>query len=421
MKENNIFGNIFQDDKEGYFGGYGGRFVPEILIPALEELKLEYNKIAHDPEFMKDFNNLLVNFSGRPTPLTFAENLTSYFGKGKIYIKREDLNHSGAHKINNVLGQGLLMKRLGKTRVIAETGAGQHGVATAIMAAKMGFKATIYMGAEDVKRQYPNVFWMKQFGAEVVSVETGTKTLKDAINEALRDWASNFDTTHYCLGTACGPHPFPEMVTQFQSVIGREIKEQVNKFENRLPDRIYACLGGGSNAMGAFYEFLHDKEVELIAVEAGGKGKDSGMHASRIAYGSGVKGVSQGYNTLFLQNTDGQMLDTWSISAGLDYTGVSPIIAGLNEIDRVRVLAATDEEVINAFKLVVSKEGVVPALESTHAFAGMIAEIDKTSSKDIIVVNMSGRGDKDIFNVAEALNEPKWKEFVKERGDIYGA
>ena len=405
--------------ENGYFGEFGGRFAPEILVPALTELNDIYNKLKDDKGFFNEYYSMLKEFSGRPTPLTYAKNLTEHFGKAKIYVKREDLNHSGAHKINNVIGQGLVMKHLGKKRVIAETGAGQHGVATCIMAAKMGYQATIYMGAEDVKRQYANVFWMKQLGAEVKSVESGTATLKDAINEALRDWASNFDTTHYALGTACGPKPFPEMVTLFQSVISLEMKKQILEVEGKLPDRIYACLGGGSNAMGAFNEFLGDSSVQLIAVEAGGKGKESGKHASRIAYGDGTTGILHGYKTLFLQNSDGQMLDTWSIAAGLDYVGVSPIIANLSKTKRVRVLAATDDKVIEAFKLVVSKEGLIPALESTHAFAGVFSEIDKTDPKDVVVVNMSGRGDKDIFNVGEALNDSAWKEFVIERGKMY--
>lgn len=403
----------------GYFGQYGGRFVPEILMPALDELNDVFLEILQDEDFYRQYYALLMDFSGRPTPLTYAAGLTGYFGRGKIYVKREDLNHSGAHKINNVLGQGLVMKRLGKKRVIAETGAGQHGVATAIMAAKMGFQATIYMGAEDAERQYANVFWMKQLGAEVIPVTSGTATLKDAINEALRDWASNFDNTHYALGTACGPRPFPEMVTFFQSVISKEIKKQIHNISGKIPNRIYACLGGGSNAMGAFNEFLDDKEIQLIAVEAGGKGENSGKHASRIAYRQAKAGISQGYKTLFLQDKDGQMLDTWSISAGLDYVGVSPILAYLSEIDRVRVLAATDDQVIEAFKLVVSKEGLIPALESTHAFAGLFQEVEKTSAEDILIVNMSGRGDKDIFNVGEALNDSGWKSFVMERGKRY--
>lgn len=409
------------DNQKGFFGKYGGRYAPEILIPALEELDQVFREISNSNEFYKEYYSLLQDFSGRPTPLTYAKNLTEHFGRAKIYIKREDLNVSGAHKINNVIGQGLLVKKLGKKRVIAETGAGQHGVATSIMAAKMGYEATIYMGAEDVKRQYPNVFWMKQLGAEVISVETGTATLKDAINEALRDWATNFDTTHYVLGTACGPRPFPEMVTFFQSVISKEMKNQMIEKEGRLPQRVYACLGGGSNAMGAFKEFIEDSEVELIAVEAGGKGKDGDKHASRIAYGTGTDGITQGYRTVFLQNEDGQMQDTWSIAAGLDYVGVSPIIANLSEEKRVRVVAAKDDDVIDAFRLVVSKEGLIPALESTHAFAALFSEIESTSSDDVVVVNMSGRGDKDIFNIGEALNDDMWKQFIIERGKTYGA
>lgn len=412
---------ILSDFKEGYYGEFGGRFSPELLVPALDELKTTFNELKNDRGFYDEYYQLLCNYSGRPTPLTYAENLTKHFGKAKIYVKREDLNHSGAHKINNVLGQGLLVKKMGKKRVIAETGAGQHGIATAIMAAKLGLEATIYMGAQDVKRQYSNVFWMKQLGAKVVPVETGTATLKDAINEAFKDWSANFDSTHYCLGTTCGPHPYPEMVTYFQSVISKEIKDQAVQLEGRNPDRIYACLGGGSNSMGAFYEFLEDEKVNLIAVEAGGKGRDSGMHAARIAYGTGRIGVSQGYKTFFLQDDDGQMLDTWSISAGLDYTGVSPISAYLSQIGRIRVIAATDDEVVNALKKVVSMEGLIPALESSHAFAGLFNEIENTNRDEMVVVNMSGRGDKDIFNVGEALDDEEWKEFVIERGKIYGA
>lgn len=410
---------IFKGMREGYYGEYGGRFVPELLIPVLDELRDCFNSVKNDQAFFNEYYDLLKEFCGRETPLTYAKNLTEYFGRGKIFIKREDLNHSGAHKINNVMGQAMIMKKLGKTRVIAETGAGQHGVATAVMAAKMGFDATIYMGAEDVARQYPNVFWMRNLGAKVVAVEDGTATLKDAINESMRDWASNFEDTHYCLGTTCGPHPFPEMVTYFQSVISKEIKKQLKERENSLPDRVYACLGGGSNSMGAFYEFLDDESVKLIGVEAGGKGEKSGMHAARIAYKTGVTGVAQGYKTVFLQNQEGQMLDTWSISAGLDYIGVSPISAYLSDIGRLDVEAATDDEVIEAFKLVSRKEGIIPALESSHAFAAMIRDIEKTEKDEIIVVNMSGRGDKDIFNIGEALKDQDWMKFVKERGDSY--
>jgi tryptophan synthase beta chain len=410
---------ILEGFPEGYYGEYGGRFVPELLIPVIDELKNCFNGLKNDKEFFNEYYNLLKEYCGRETPLTYAENLTKYFGKGKIYIKREDLNHSGAHKINNVMGQGLIAKKLNKTRVIAETGAGQHGVATAIMAAKMGFQAVIYMGAEDVERQYSNVFWMRNLGAEVIGVEEGTATLKDAINEAMRDWSTNFDNTHYCLGTTCGPHPFPEMVTYFQSVISKEIKKQVSEKENKLPDRVYACLGGGSNSMGAFYEFLDHASVKLIAVEAGGKGKNSNMHASRLAYGTGKTGIAQGYKTVFLQNDDGQMLDTWSISAGLDYIGVSPMAAYLSEIKRIETTAAEDKEVIEAFKLVSRKEGIIPALESSHAFAAMIRDIENTAKEDVIVVNLSGRGDKDIFNIGEALDDTNWKEFVKKRGNSY--
>jgi tryptophan synthase beta chain len=410
---------IFKGFPEGYYGKYGGRYVPELLIPVLDELRDCFNSVKNDEAFFNEYYNLLKEFCGRETPLTYAKNLTEYFGKGKIFIKREDLNHSGAHKINNVMGQAMIMKKLGKKRVIAETGAGQHGVATAVMAAKMGFDATIYMGAEDVARQYPNVFWMRNLGAKVVAVEDGTATLKDAINESMRDWASNFEDTHYCLGTTCGPHPFPEMVTYFQSVISKEIKKQLMERENSLPDRVYACLGGGSNSMGAFYEFLDDESVKLIGVEAGGKGENSGMHASRIAYKTGKTGIAQGYKTIFLQNEDGQMLDTWSISAGLDYIGVSPISAYLSDIGRVDVEAATDDEVIEAFKLISRKEGIIPALESSHAFAAMIRDIDNTEKDEIIVVNMSGRGDKDIFNIGEALKDQDWMKFVKERGESY--
>ncbi|WP_139491773.1 tryptophan synthase subunit beta [Brevibacillus dissolubilis] len=407
--------------KEGYFGQYGGIFIPEILYPAFQNLIEEYHKIKEDESFWNEFLHILQNFSGRPTPLTYASKLTEHFGKAKIYIKREDLNHSGAHKINNVIGQGLLTKRMGKTRVIAETGAGQHGVATAIMAAKMGLKATIYMGAVDVERQYPNVFWMKQLGAEVVAVESGQATLKDAINEAMRDWVSSFEDTHYALGTACGAYPFPEMVTYFQSVIGKEVKQQILTAEGRLPSRIYACVGGGSNAMGVFHEFLPSTEVELVGVEAGGKGEESGQHAARIAFKQAKVGVAQGYKTLFLQDHEGQMQETHSIAAGLDYVGVSPILADLHEQNRVRFEAALDHEVIEAVKLIIKQEGIIPAFESSHAFARAFAEIPNTSKDDIVVINLSGRGDKDIFNIAEGLQDDEWKTFIARRHQQYQA
>ena len=373
--------------------------------------------LQEDQYFYNEYVDLLKDFSGRPTPLTYAKNSTEYFAKGKIYIKREDLNHSGAHKINNVMGQGLMMNRLNKKRVIAETGAGQHGIATAIMAAKMGYQATIYMGAEDVRRQYPNVFWMKQLGAEVIPVTEGSATLKDAINAAMRDWSTNFDSTHYCLGTACGPYPFPELVTFFQRIIGLEAKEQIMEKEGKLPTKIYTCVGGGSNAMGIFEPFIETGRVDLIGVEAGGTGQH---HASRIASGKGMLGVAQGYKTLFLQDDNGQMQDTYSIAAGLDYTGISPLLAYFNDIGCVDLIQAEDDKVIEAFKLILKKEGIIPALESTHAFAGLFSQMDKITEDDLIIVNLSGRGDKDIFNMGEALEDDLFKAFVKEKGESYG-
>lgn len=406
-------------NENGFYGEYGGIFIPEIIYPVIDELKEHFEKIKNDETFWQEYTSILASYSGRPTPITFAENLTNYFGKGKIFIKREDLNHTGAHKINNVMGQGLLIKRMGKTRVIAETGAGQHGFATAMMAARLGLEACIYMGAEDVERQYPNVFWMRQMGATVIPVEFGARTLKDAINEAFKDWVTNFDTTHYCLGTACGPHPFPEMVTFFQSIISKESKKQMKELINKYPTKIYACVGGGSNALGAFYEYLNENSVELIGVEAGGRGPGTEDHSARIAYDAGIVGVAQGYKTLFLQDSDGQMKDTYSVAAGLDYIGISPILADLAEKRRVRFEAATDKEVLDAFQLLVKKEGIIPALESTHAVAQAFKEIEKTSKDDVVLINLSGRGDKDIFNVAEAVNDENWKQYIKERNEIY--
>ncbi|MCU6797750.1 tryptophan synthase subunit beta [Paenibacillus sp. WQ 127069] len=406
-------------EQQGYYGAFGGSFIPEILVPAFAELNEHFEQIKQDSAFWQSYLSMLADFSGRPTPLTYAEGLTKHYGKARIYIKREDLNHSGAHKINNALGQGLLAKRMNKTRVIAETGAGQHGVATAIVAAKLGLNATIYMGREDMERQYANVFWMKRYGAEVVPVDYGSRTLKDAINEALRDWVSSFEHTHYLLGTASGAHPFPSIVAYFQSIIGKEAKEQIMQAANRLPDRVYACVGGGSNALGVFQAFMPHPEVELIGVEAGGKGMASGLHASRIAYGQGTTGIAQGYKTLFLQNKDGQMRDTYSIAAGLDYTGVSPILADLAEQGRVRFEAATDVEVIDALKLIMTKEGLVPALESTHAFAGAFREIEQTTNQEIVIINMSGRGDKDIFNIAEGLQDDEWTAFIARKNEQY--
>lgn len=404
----------------GYYQGFGGAFLPEILIATFDELEETFQKAKNDPEFWKEYVDIMSTYSCRPTPLTFAENLTRHFGGARIYIKREDLNHTGAHKANNVMGQGLLVKRMGKSRVIAETGAGQHGVATATMAARFGFKCTIYMGEVDVRRQRPNVFWMERLGADVVTVREGTRILKDAINEAFRDWVTNMDTTHYVLGTACGPHPFPEMVAFLQSIIGKEARKQMLEREGRLPARIYACVGGGSNALGIFKAFLDDP-VELVGVEAGGKGLHTGQHASRLCSQDASIGVAQGYKTYFLQDTDGQMKETHSVAAGLDYVGVSPILAQFAESGRIRFEAATDPEVVDALSLTIQKEGLIPALESAHAFAQAFKEVPTMSKEDIILINQSGRGDKDIFTVADAFADPKWQEFIKEKAKEYYA
>jgi tryptophan synthase beta chain len=402
----------------GYYGSFGGAFIPEILVATFDELTEAFEKAKKDPTFWQEYESIMSNYSCRPTPLTLAENLTRQFGGARIYVKREDLNHTGAHKANNVMGQGLLVKRMKKTRVIAETGAGQHGVATATMAAKFGFRCTIYMGAVDVKRQRPNVFWMQRLGAEVIPVREGTAILKDAINEAFRDWITHMDDTHYVLGTACGPHPFPEMVSYFQSIIGREARKQILEKEGRLPKRIYACVGGGSNALGIFKGFLDDP-VELVGVEAGGKGLTTGRHASRLASGDGSIGVAQGYKTYFLQNEDGQMKETHSVAAGLDYIGVSPILSSLKEQGRIRVEAATDREVIEALSLTLKKEGLIPALESAHAFVQAFKEAGQLSPNESIIINQSGRGDKDIFTIAEAFDDPSWKAFIQEKAHEY--
>lgn len=403
----------------GYFDQFGGAFIPEILIPTFDELEAAYLEAKADPAFWEEYKTLMATYSGRPTPLTRADNLTEHFGGAQIYVKREDLNHTGAHKANNVMGQGLLTKRMGKTRVIAETGAGQHGVATATMAAKFGFDCTIYMGEIDVERQRPNVFWMERMGAEVIPVTDGSRILKDAINEAFRDWVTNMDNTHYVLGTACGPYPFPEMVSWFQSIIGIEAREQMLREVGKLPRRAYACVGGGSNAMGLFSGFFDDPEVELVGVEAGGRGKGIGEHASRLAYDDATVGVAQGYKTYFLQDDEGQMQETHSVSAGLDYVGVSPILSGLYESGRVRFEAATDKEVIDAMSLTVRREGLIPALESSHAFSQAFKEVGDMDPKDAIIINQSGRADKDIFTVADALQDPKWEAFIIAKAEEY--
>jgi tryptophan synthase beta chain len=404
----------------GYYEGFGGAYLPEILIATFDELVETFRAAKNDSAFWQKYVDTMSTYSCRPTPLTFAENLTKHFGGARIYIKREDLNHTGAHKANNVMGQGLLVKRMGKTRVIAETGAGQHGVATATMAARFGFECTIYMGEVDVQRQRPNVFWMERLGAKVVTVREGTRILKDAINEAFRDWVTNMDTTHYVLGTACGPHPFPEMVSFFQSIIGIEAREQILKVEDRLPSCIYACVGGGSNALGIFQSFLDDP-VELVGVEAAGKGLETGQHASRLSSKDASVGVAQGYKTYFLQDHDGQMRETHSVAAGLDYVGVSPILANFSEKGRVRFEAATDKEVVDALSLTIKKEGLIPALESAHGFAQAFKEAASMSNKDIVLISQSGRGDKDIFTVADAFADPKWQEFIKEKAEEYHA
>jgi tryptophan synthase beta chain len=402
----------------GYYGPFGGAFIPEILVATFDELVEAFEKAKNDPSFWQEYLAIMSTYSCRPTPLTFAENLSNHFGGARLYIKREDLNHTGAHKANNVMGQGLLVKRMKKTRVIAETGAGQHGVATATMAAKFGFRCTIYMGEIDVKRQRPNVFWMQRLGAEVIPVKDGTAILKDAINEAFRDWITHMDDTHYVLGTACGPHPFPEMVSYFQSIIGQEARKQILEKEDKLPKRIYACVGGGSNALGIFKAFLDDP-VELVGVEAGGKGLSTGHHASRLASEDGSTGVAQGYKTYFLQDSDGQMKETHSVAAGLDYVGVSPILSFLKEQGRIRMEAATDQEVIEALSLTLKKEGLIPALESAHAFVQAFKEAGRLSRDESIIINQSGRGDKDIFTIADAFGDPSWKEFIREKAHEY--
>ncbi len=409
----------FKDGREGYYGSYGGTFLPEILHSTIEELKTEFRKAKEDPSFWEEFVALMQSYSGRPTPVTHLANLSKHLGGAQIYVKREDLNHTGSHKINNVMGQGLLVKRMGKKRVIAETGAGQHGYATATMAARFGFESKIYMGAVDVARQRPNVFWMENMGSEVIAVTDGQQTLKDAINECLRDWVTNMDDTHYVLGTACGPHPFPEMVSWFQSIIGQETRQQILAQTGKLPDRIFACVGGGSNAIGLFQGFMDDDQVQLIGCEAGGLGPIKGNHAARLAYKDASVGVAQGMKTYFLQNDDGNMLETHSVAAGLDYIGVNPVLVHLWEKDRVRFEAVTDDEVTEALKTCMLREGLIPALESAHGFAQAIKEAKDMSTNETIMINMSGRGDKDIFTIADALGDEHWKKFIQNKADQY--
>jgi len=386
-------------DANGRFGEYGGRYVPETLMHPLQELEDEYFRAQNDPEFQNELRYYLREFCGRPTPLYHAERLTRDLGGAKIYLKREDLLHTGAHKINNAMGQILLAKRMGKTRIIAETGAGQHGVATATVAAMFGLECVIYMGSVDCKRQELNVFRMRMLGAEVVSVEAGQKTLKEAVNEAMRDWVTNIRATHYILGTAYGAHPYPVMVRNFQRVIGDEARRQILEQEERLPDHLIACVGGGSNAIGLFYPFLGDKSVAMTGVEAGGEGIIEGRHAARFQ-GGGL-GVLQGTRSFVLQDEDGQIQLTHSVSAGLDYAAVGPEHAWLRDIDRAEYTYATDTEALAAFQKLAKLEGIIPALESSHAIAEVIKAAPKMSADQIIIVNLSGRGDKDVAQVAE--------------------
>lgn len=386
-------------DKKGHFGIYGGRYVPETLMPALIELTDVYERFKKDKEFRKELDYYLREFVGRATPLYYAERLTKRLGGAKIYLKREDLCHTGAHKINNVVGQVLLARKLGKKRIIAETGAGQHGVATATGAAMFGLECEIYMGAEDVKRQSLNVFRMKLLGAKVNRVDIGTRTLKDAISEALRDWTTNVRTTHYIMGTAFGPHPYPVMVRDFQSVIGKEARKQIMKLEGKLPDLLIACVGGGSNAIGLFHPFMKDKGVKMTGVEAGGEGIKSGKHAARFAGGS--LGVLQGTKSYLLQDENGQVLETHSVSAGLDYASVGPEHAYLRDQGRIDYTYATDDEALKAFELLSMEEGIIPALESAHAVAYAVKAAPKMKKNQVIIVNLSGRGDKDVMHVAK--------------------
>lgn len=405
--------------QNGYFGDFGGRYVPEVLLPAIEQTQKIWDESKNDSTFWDEFLHYAKTYIGRPSPLYYAENISKKLGGAKIFVKREDLNHTGAHKINNALGQALLVKRMGKNRVITETGAGQNGVATATVCAKFGFDCIVYMGEEDIARQRPNVFWMEQMGAKVVPVLSGTKTLKDAVNEALRDWITNVSDTHYVIGSALGPHPFPEMVREFQRIIGREAKQQIVELDGKLPTKVIACVGGGSNSIGIFSDFL-DEKVELIGVEAGGLGTHSGKHAARFANEKDAKlGIVQGYKSIFLENSDGQLSHTHSVSAGLDYAGVGPEHAFLHDIGRVNYTSATDEEAIAALKMVMKEEGMIPALESSHAWAEAIKQAPTMKKDESIIINQSGRGDKDIFIIADALADKNWFEFLQRKADGY--
>lgn len=392
-------------DERGYYGEFGGRFVPETLIPALDELIIAYREAMADPEFQKRLMDLHHTYTGRPTPITYAERLSQQLGGAQIYLKREDLAHTGAHKINNALGQALLAQRMGKKRIVAETGAGQHGVASATACALLGLECHVYMGSVDMARQQPNVFRMKLLGANVIPVESGSKTLKDAINEAIRDWVTNVQSTFYLLGSALGPHPYPMMVRDFQSVIGVEARQQILEATGRLPDTCIACVGGGSNAIGLFHGFRDDESVELIGVEAGGHGIESGEHAARFADpNTGRPGVLHGARSFVLQNADGQIMNTHSVSAGLDYASIGPEHAHLRQTERAFYTLATDEEALAALQTLCKMEGIIPALESSHAVAEAIKRAPTMPKDSIILVNLSGRGDKDLDTVMRELN-----------------
>lgn len=398
MSDSNSIDYSAVPDARGHFGPYGGRFVSETLMDALDELERVYRKLSADPEFQAEFDRDLAHYVGRPSPLYFAEHLTDKVGGAKIYLKREDLNHTGAHKVNNTIGQALLAKFMGKPRVIAETGAGQHGVATATVAARLGLKCQVYMGAEDVRRQALNVYRMKLLGAEVIPVTSGSRTLKDAMNEAMRDWVTNIDDTFYIIGTVAGPHPYPELVRDFQCVIGREARQQCLEQAGRLPDALVACVGGGSNAIGLFHPFLNDESVRMYGVEAGGLGIETGEHAAPLS--AGKPGVLHGNRTYLMSDEAGQIIETHSVSAGLDYPGVGPEHSWLKDIGRVDYVDATDDEALHAFRELTRVEGIMPALESSHAVAYGMKLAARMSPDQIVVINLSGRGDKDIHTVA---------------------
>ena len=399
--QNTLKNDFSQPDDNGHFGIYGGRYVAETLMPLILEVEKEYEKAKSDPEFQKQIDYYFTHYIGRPSPLYFAPRMTEHCGGAKIYFKRDELNHTGAHKINNCIGQALLAKRLGKKRIIAETGAGQHGVATATVCALLGVECVIYMGARDMERQMPNVFRIKLLGAEIVPVESGSRTLKDAMNVALRDWVSNVDNTFYLIGTAAGPHPYPAMVRDFQSIIGRETKAQMLQAEGRLPDSLVACIGGGSNAIGLFHPFLHDEQVKIYGVEAAGLGINTDKHAASLA--KGRAGILHGSRTYLLQDDDGQILEAHSISAGLDYPGIGPEHSWLHDIKRVEYVSATDAEALEAFQLCAKLEGIIPALEPSHALAYVLKLAPNLPKDHLLVMNLCGRGDKDIFTVAKAL------------------